>query len=264
MPKPSSPQSSTTEHSSALDQLIQAGLNPSQAQTYLHLLTAPQTTPPQLATAINITRTNAYEVLSQLEQLQLVTKDTSTAKTTYSAQSPSSLKQMILRQQKALKDRSDRLEGLLPSLLSTYRLTQEQPGVLYLEGLQGLTTLFDDIIRQKEELLIFPSAHDRDDPQSATAIDQQIARQIAAGIAVRTIYSEAERLSPEEIEQLASNNVAVRHFGTHLFPAQIMVYGDNIALSTYRQGVVTTIITNPEIAQTLRQLFNSIWENTTS
>ena len=46
--------------------LEQAGLNATQAKAYLALITSGSLTPPQLADKIQITRTNAYEVMTAL------------------------------------------------------------------------------------------------------------------------------------------------------------------------------------------------------
>jgi hypothetical protein len=42
-------------------------------------------------------------------------------------------------------------------------------------------------------------------------------------------------------------------------PAQIMIYGDNVAMTTFRTGVSSTVITNPDIASTMRSLLMQLW-----
>ncbi len=240
--------------------LLETGLNESQAKAYAALLEAESLTPPQLAATIGVARTNAYELMDQLLDMDLIAKHEQGSKLAYSAKSPVALKQLLLKQQISVREKSHKLDGILPELLSTYRLVKDQPGVLYLEGETGLTTLFDDIIRQNDELLIFPSARDRDNPEIAAAIDTQIERQIAAGVKVRTLYPTTNKLDVATVASLAKRQVSVRYINRPDLPAQVMIYGGNVAFSTFGQSMVTTIITNTEIAQTMRLMFEALWE----
>lgn len=239
--------------------LQQIGLNSTQAEAYLALLKQPDATPPELAKMIGVTRTNAYELLDQLLGLELVIKEERGSKYTFKAKSPTALKRMLLKRQQSLRSQLEQLDGILPSLLSTYRLTQDQPGVLHLEGKQGLWALYDDIIRQKDEVLIFPSQHDRDNEEIVQAIDEQIARQVQAGIQVRAIYPRNSKFTAKDVKLFDQNLVNIRLFSDTKFPGQIMVYGNNIAMNTFRESIVTIIITNPELAETMRVIFEVLW-----
>lgn len=233
--------------------LRKAGLTESQAKGYLTLIEHGSLTPADLAAKTGETRTNAYAIADKLVQLGLAVR-TDTGKTTYTPESPSHLKQLLIVKQKQLKVATDELSGLLPQLLSTYRLTTDKPGVIYLEGIDSLHQVYDDIIRTGDTLRIFPSIHDRDDPAIATMIDQQITRQRKAGI---------------KTEVLLRRDIFDAHYNDELFEArpstfgpldtQIMVYGPNVALTTFGNGVITTTMTNPMIAQTFRQLFAAQW-----
>lgn len=242
------------------EQIIQQlGLNATQTAAYLALLHQPTLTPPQLAKVIKVTRTNAYELTDQLLEIGLVAREERGAKYTFKAKSPTALKQLLLQRQQELRSQSEQLDGILPSLLSTYRLTQDKPGVLHLEGKQGLWSLYDDIIRQRDEILIFPSAGGRDNPEIAAAIDQQIVRQAEASIPVRALFQHRPQSPQTAKKQLTKNLITARVVDGTNFPGQIMVYGDNIAMSTFNNGIVTTIITNKELAETMRVIFDVLW-----
>ena len=241
------------------DQILQKlGLNAAQTKTYLLLVRHGKQTPPQVAEEIGETRTNAYNLLNQLTRIGLVEKS-SENRTFYQAKNPSVLKQLLVKRNQELGKTSTELSAILPSLQSTYRLTHNQPGVVQAEGTEALQLIYDDIIKNVNEPLIFASAYDRDDPETNRIIDEQIARQQSAGLRSSVIISKLS-YSKTELEQLKKQQVTVRQVLSDEIPAQIMIYGDNIAFTAFRNGINSTVITNPEIAQSMRAIFRTLWE----
>ncbi len=235
--------------------LRKAGLTESQAKGYLALIEHGTLSPTELADKTGESRTNGYMICERLEKLGLATKKDG-QKALYEPENPTKLRHLLLKQQKQLKIAGDELTGLLPQLLSSYRLVADKPGVLYLEGVDSLATVYDDIIRTNETLHIFPSSHDRRDPDIAAMIDKQISRQRRAGIKTKVL------LRPETISQFTSLNDDLFEARSGVFSsldAQIMIYGQNVAISTFTNGIVTTIITNKTIADTFMQLFEGQW-----
>lgn len=233
--------------------LKKAGLTESQAKGYLALVEHGQLTPAELALMINESRTNTYAVADKLLSLDLVTKG-SNNKTTYRATSPVNLKRLLVEQQKKIKTVDNELSGILPDLLSTYKLTNDQPGVLYLEGVTSLKKIYDDLIRSNEPLHIFPSAFDRDDPEVAAMIDAQIKRQSDAGINTRMI------IRPELATQFnRSPLLDIRTAPIGVLDTQIMIFGQNVVTTTFNQGVVSTVITSPLVAGSFLQVFQALW-----
>lgn len=228
------------------------GLTDSQAKGYLMLVKYGALTPAELAQHTSETRTNAYAIADRLVELGLTTKTTQ-PKTTYQAESPAKLKQLLLSQQQELKSTSSELTGALPALMSLYRLTSDKPGTIYLEGVDSLRIVYDDVIKTGQTVRIFPSSHDRDDPEVAAMIDRQIERQRSANIRL-------EVLLPNELAiPTADELFEARPAGFGRLDTQVLIYGDNVALTTFHTGVVTTVLTSPLIAQTFGQLFQAFW-----
>lgn len=239
--------------------LRKAGLTESAAKGYLALIEHGSLSPTELAEHTGENRTNAYAIADKLVSLGLATKRGDT-KASYQPESPAKLKQLLITRQRELKAVDSELSGILPQLLSTFRLTTDKPGVLHLEGVDSLRQVYDDIIKTGDTLCIFPSSHDRDDPEIAAMIDSQIERQRKAGIKTEVL------LRQEVITQFAIKNdelFEARPAPLAALDAQIMVYGDNVAITIFGSGVVTTIITSPPAAQTFRQLFLGYWGHST-
>lgn len=238
--------------------LRKAGLTESQAKGYLALIEHGALSPADLADRIGETRTNGYAIADKLVALGLATKKDDTSKTAYAAENPTKIRALLLARQRELKSLNTELEGIIPALVSRFRLANDKPGVTHLEGTDSLTLLYDDVLRTGTTLRIFPSAYDREDQAISNMIDQQIARQRAAGIKTEAL------VRSYEYESFARHNDALFEVRRGTFAdlaAQILIYGDNVALTTFRHGVVTTIITSPEISQTFQSLFESQWNS---
>lgn len=240
--------------------LRKAGLTESQAKGYLALIKHGQLSPVELAEKTGESRTNGYMICEKLASLGLAAKK-GDKKVTYVPENPTKLKQLLINQQRRLKEADSQLSGVLPALLSTYRLATDKPGTIYFEGLDSLKKVYDDIIQTGETIQIFPSAYDRDDPETAAMIDSQIKRQRTAGIKTEVLLRDA-------IYKQFSNNrdplFEARPTTLGALDAQIIIYGDNIALTTFHNGVVTTIITSSPIANTFKQLFANQWNQSAS
>lgn len=157
--------------------LRKAGLTESQAKGYLALIEHGELTPVELAEKAGESRTNGYMICEKLEQLGLATKKDG-KKAVYAPGAPAQLKRLVIEQQRRLKNASEELNGLIPSLTTRFHLNSDDASVLTLEGIAGVRTLYSDILRSGHSLSIIPSQYDRVEPDISAEIDQQIQKQI--------------------------------------------------------------------------------------
>lgn len=240
--------------------LKKAGLTDSQAKGYIALIERGRLSAPELASAIGESRTNSYAIAERLVELGLAIKDDS-PKLSYLPDNPAKLNQLLVSKQREIKAASQEIAGILPTLISTYRLVSDKPGVLHLEGIDSLRLIYDDVIKTGQTLHVFPSAYDRQDTDTAAMIDKQIARQRKAGIKTRallrhTIFEQFDDSQDDLFEARPANFSALE--------AQILLYGNNIAISTFGNGVVSTILTSPAVAQTFLLIFEALWNQPVS
>ncbi len=243
--------------------LKRLGLHDTQAKLYEAMLLSGPATVTQLATKTNEKRTTVYMALDRLEQLGLVAQNTD-KRATYHANNPLALRNLLLKQQEEIKKSNKELQAALPFMVSRYNLNYSQPGILHLEGVQAIEELYADIIRRGDEVLIFPSRKDQDDPDVALLISEQIKKQFKAGIKVRALYAVEDRVSADQRLVMERKGVFVRHIGQHEYDAQILVYGDTVAMTTFSNGVFTSLVTSPQIAQTHRAVFENMWHAATT
>jgi len=241
--------------------LTKAGLTETQAKCYLALLEHGALLPTELADITGETRTNSYAVVEKLMAMGLVHKKES-SKLKIEAENPTKIRSLINARQQQLKIVNDELSGVLPTLLSKYRLTSDQPGVISAEGAEALEIVYHEIINSKQEVLIFPCKYDRDDPEISELIDEQIVKQRKAKIKSLSLVS-AENY--EKIKAQEDGLLSIRKLPEGVsFPAQIIIFGDIVVSTVFKPSLVSTIISSPETAATLRSIFFIIWNSTSA
>lgn len=240
--------------------LKKAGLTESQAKGYMALVKNGALTPVELADKANESRTNGYAITEKLVSLGLARK-TDGDKNTIEAENPTRIRSLIVSKQRQLKTVNDELTGILPNILSKFRLTSDQPGVITSEGIESLKLVWDEIIASGQDVLIFPSDHDRNDPEISKLIDIQIERQRNSGVKSLALIVDEEY---EEMKKHEDGLLFVRKLPHGIsFDAQIMVFGNIVVSTIYNRknlGIVSTIITSPELASTMRSVFYAIWD----
>lgn len=234
-----------------------AGLNESQAKVYLHLVSSGEDTPPNIATVVNESRTNTYNVLDQLAGMGLV-ESVDGPKSMFRAKNPIMLKQLINQRSQELQRDAKEVSSFMPELVSKFRLTHNMPGVFQIEGKEAFRSVYNDIISHRDEVLVIASINDRKDPEVAKVIDEQIDRQVQAGLSAKVLAGKGELMQADN-DTLQLKNIIVKATLNNRLPAQVLVYGDNVAFSTFNNGVSTTVITNQEIAETMKIIFDEIW-----
>ncbi len=241
------------------DILKDLGLRDKEAKCYVVLLENGRTTAAMLAKQIGETRTNTYMILENLDKVGLVETDESQAVRRYRATEPANLKRLLMNRQHELKQANTTLNQALPKLQSLYNLGQLKPGVVYLEGLDGLRAALDDMARSKETARIIPSGDSPHIPEAWDILQSGVNKRAKLGVKSKIIFPESLRTSLE-FERLKKQGMTIRFWGEREYPGEFVVYGDKCLFTTYKPRVINTILTDAVIAQTLRMLFDDIWE----
>lgn len=105
-----------------MDELLrQAGLNESQAQTYLYLLDHGEASPPTIAEAMDLTRSNAYKILDKLVELSLINRTEVNKKFVYKATDPIALAHFITAEKHRIAAMEKGLRDSMPDLRKKYQ-----------------------------------------------------------------------------------------------------------------------------------------------
>lgn len=240
-------------------ELQQLGLSDKESKTYLASLELGSTSVQEIAKKAGLKRPTTYFAIGQLMKKGLMSSFEKGKKTFFTAESPERLVSLIAAQRRKAQALEEDLQRVLPELNNLFNLTGERPRVRFFEGKEGLKAIQEDILKSKIKSLenIYP----RDDfikVFSQKEREEYIAKREKQKIKVRTIYTSQKPPVLPSKERFVE-----RKFVPHIrfpFSADIVIYGDKIAIGTYRGKLVGVIIESKEIAETLRLIFNLAWE----
>lgn len=140
--------------------LIATGLTPLQAQTYALLLEKTNLKPPDLASHLTITRTNAYKVLDKLVGLGLATKVDSGNKIAYAASSPLALADMAAQTRAEAVAREDAVGAIMHDLLATYHTHSDRPHVTVVTGRKAVANAYRKQLNLREDVFFIHTPSD--------------------------------------------------------------------------------------------------------
>lgn len=242
--------------------LVQAGLSKEEALVYNFLIENGPKTAGLISRKTALKRGLSYKVLAQLVQLGLVERKEETGKVAlFIPAHPLKLKEVAEKKEREAKDAQIALGDVLDRLISSYNLASGKPGVTFFEGRSGIERVYNDVIRTKSTVHLIRSVYDNDRPELAQIIPEQIRKQVAADIHVRAI-TPLDRDTPATVLAHDAKNLVERRIiprQVFTLPAQIMIYGNKVAITSLRTSLVTTLIDNPDIAETFSVMFEYIW-----
>lgn len=242
--------------------LYDAGLTNSQAMAYIALVKNNPCTPPRLATLINESRTNTYKILEQLEEIGLVGRDDSQKKLRFWANNPTALADRAKKRRLEMEAKEQRLQASLPKLLNSFFTYSQQPGVRFYQGKKGIKEIYEDQLRTGEPITMIRSRADMDFFGGFKEIAQ-----------IRTIFNESPIArhmftpdAPEVRIDWKSNDARRGNTRTWLktkdYTASVewAVYGNKLAMISFGEEAMGTIIESPQIAEAFRQLMQLLDE----
>lgn len=242
------------------DTLIKIGLNEGEAKIYETLLLEGALPVILLSKKINLTRTNTYNILSSLIKKGLVESVEKKKKMYFHAGSPEKLRNIFEKTNKEKDIIKDELTNILPALTSAFLASSNKPSINYWEGISGLERIYNDILKEKKNLLIFASIIDREMPEFNKLIDKQIKKQIKQEIKVKALVRE-ETLTNNYAQNKKAKNIEVRGLKNYKPTSQIIIYGDKVAITSFKKDLMSTLIQNESIANSLKNIFEIIWQN---
>lgn len=231
--------------------LVEAGLTEAEAIAYTFLVQNSPIAPPRLSELINESRTNTYKLLESLEELGLAQKDESDKKIKYWAKNPNALLQRVKDKQEEAELSAKKLQSSLPSLVNDFLKHNEQPGVRFFQGKEGIKQVYEDVLENCEEVLVIRSPQDNKFLPEDFYNEYQD-RRARLGIKTQIITS---KISTKQKDLLLGKSRTVISKEQYNAPVEYDIYGDKVAILSFDKEAVGMIIESPQIAKSMKQLF---------
>ena len=220
-----------------------------ESKTYLTLLEIGKSLAGTVAERANIHRRNVYDALESLLEKGLVTYIISNNRKYWNCANPERIKIMLEEKRASVTD-------ILPELLAKFNTQKQKQSIEVFEGIGGMKTFYDDILKSKKEITIIfatGNAYLRmpyymkkwDNTIKTGKIRQKILLNYNA-------YKEPyENIKHAEIRILPKNFVS---------PTQIFIYGNKSSVAIWSEEPVAILISNKEITDGFRNYFQFLWQ----
>jgi len=227
------------------------GLNEKEAKVYLACLELGSATVQEVSDKAGVKRTSVYNFLEDMKARGFITEVKQGKKMFLIAEDPHALLKKADEQKK-------QLEEILPEFLSIYNLPGEKPKVRFYQGIDGLKRIYEDTLKEGGEIYLIS-----DYEKMFSAIEPDWMWQYAKlraeeGIKAFSISKDgpmAREVKIRDSEQLRET----RFVKDVNFETEINIYGDKVALLSFRSPYAGVIIEDRAIAQTLRSMWKIIW-----
>lgn len=236
------------------------GLTVKESRFYNELLKRGPQTVRELERLTGEQRTNCYSILKSLEDCNLVVRDDLYAVLKFKANDPQLIRKLLAEKQSEMQNVNKYLTESLPKLKSLYRLTTEQRGIAYFTDAEGFRAVYEDMLAAKKPLRSFVSETIVQEQPALyeSIITQHVAKRSKLGISSQFIAcaATAPHLSKAHFKQ---PGIEVRVLDASVFDGEITLYGDKVALTSYREGLQTIVLSDKAMTRTFQAIFEACW-----
>ncbi len=229
----------------------QLGLTLVEAKTYLTLLERGKSLAGSIATAAHLHRRNTYDALEELLQKGLVSYTVSNNRKYWSAVHPDKMRSLLM-------EREHSLSLILPELISQFTEAKSKRTVEVFEGLGGMKTFFDDMIKtNKEIIMLFATG------KAYTYLPHYMKkweRELNEHkIKVTVLLNDGVDATLYDNYKYGIIKVLPTHFFT---PTQIFIYGNKSCIALWSEDPLAIVITDKHMTAGFRTYFELLWKLT--
>lgn len=237
-----------------LQTLKDFGLSEKEGKIYLANLELGATTIQELARKSEVKRTTVYTVIEELKKKGLVSEVKKGIKTLFVPEDPEKLARLT-------EEREKRLKEMLPELKSIYNLVPKKPRVRFYEGVEGIKSIFDDVLKTgKNYYHIDPSEQALMKIVGKDYLDNLVKRRVEKNIFCKVIWGKelwTEEQAKRSKEVLRESKWLPREYR---LPTREYIYGNKVALMSLEKEPMGLIIEDKNIADLQRLFFEALWK----
>jgi sugar-specific transcriptional regulator TrmB len=242
--------------------LISLGLTQDEATIYNVLLEGGFMPARTVATRASLGRPLTYKILDDLIIKNIIEKkDTAGKISLFAPIHPRELEKLLEKKKEVIETVQKTLNESIGQMVSKYNLFIGKPNVQFYEGKDGLLKIYEDINIEKNDILLIQSPFDSEIPEIDIIVQNQIKKQVANNIHTKAITpyikTTKEWVKNKDLENLVTRCIIPEK--KFEVPAQILIYGNKIGISSVRNPFITTIIEDKNINDTFRIMFDYIW-----
>lgn len=237
------------------------GLTKSEISVYFALLDLGSSTTGPIIKKAGIASGKAYLILDKLVSKGLVTYTIKSGTKYYQSKDPERLLDYMREKEDELKQKGMELNKIIPTLQARYKEQKYKPMVEVFEGVKGLYTFYDWILKQikKGDYIYIMGAPRKANERFQPVLMNWNRKRVNLGIKMKVIYNHDCREFGEKRKRMKLTEV--RYMKQHLeTPAWIDIFGDYVATLNVHGVPVVFLIKDKESADSYRKYFEILWK----
>ena len=229
--------------------LLDLGLGKSEAEIYLALIRHGKATTTDLTKETGIHRTYIYDILEKLKEKGLISQIKEEGKQYFLASDPERLKDYF-------EEKIEIVNKILPELKKLKLAHKEDTSVEVYKGKEGLKSVLNDMVRDKNDYLAFGAVHYFEDEKylNQTFAAQWILKMSQNKVKEKMILEKGTYVTP------IKNSEARFLSKEYLFLSSFIVYGNKVAIFVWEEPFLQILIKNKNIAESFVSQFNALWK----
>jgi sugar-specific transcriptional regulator TrmB len=248
-----------------LNELHNLGLSEKEARVYVASVQIGSAPMQKIAKLADVNRATTYVLVESLMKKGLMTSVTKGKKRYFQAEQPERLLEIIQKEKKVLLEREEVVQNLVPHLMSLHSASQDiqgKPKVKFYEGKNGLLAVRDEILKSKEKEAF--SLYNRDSVATIFTPEERAAfskKRIEKKVKSHALYTskEGDTLVDNKAEY---TNYSFIKYDEYNSPIDITVFDDKVAITSLEEPLMSVIIENKDIANSIRQLLSIVESKT--
>jgi sugar-specific transcriptional regulator TrmB len=248
------------------DQLQKFGLTKTQSAVMDCLFEYGETKASDVAKIANHPRGVAYKALEELLALGLVEKmEKEKEVARWRATHPRNLEKILESQEVELSQNKKTFEDTLPSLISSYNITLNKPGVKFYEGEEGMQKILDDTLTSQTEILLFINTNAMQTESKFKEINDEYKRKRKyKGLKKRILRAgQKPELTFGTSDDKYDAITEIRYLNNSLdpFKSNIQIYDGKISYQIIDKGnIISILIEDKNIFEMNRAWFEALWK----
>jgi len=244
--------------------LTGAGLSEKEAKIYLATLELGSAAAVAIARKSGINRGTTYLIAENLMLRGLMSSVDRDGTRHFSSEPPAHLLARIEKESLTVNERKASLAAVLPELEALVKAGLPRPSVRYYEGLQGLETMRQILYRARRDEVL--SAINLDSLRRHVSIENLRAHQRQMktyDLGGRVLYTCSDPTSEETLSRSASGKTHEHRRVSHddfPFAGEVVIFGNTVALISYSERIVGSIIDHKDFSRTMRSLYELAWK----
>lgn len=227
------------------------GLNEKEIKVYLELLPLGTVKLQEIAKRVGYPRSTVYHTLNYLINKGIVASIIIKGITHYTATDPNKLRDQLIEKEKLI-------DSILPELNNLKKTKKEPSSVEIYEGFKGVHTILADLVRVKQQVYYFGGY--KKSLGVIKHLPNYVRRmRIEKKIPAKMIYDPVDEpiLHTKEYQEVSELRFLKE---MEEFPTMIFIYGEKMAMFSFKTDLIGIIIKNKDFAETMKMIFYSYWK----